>query len=190
MTMDPRERDKANRRLMLWMLSAAVGMFGFGFALAPLYDVFCDITGLNGKTGGRVEAATLDYAVQQDRTVTLEFVTSVNMDESWTFQPTVTKLRVHPGEVYDTVFVAENPSAERQTIQAVPSVTPGRVAQHLHKTECFCFTRQVFEPGERREMPLRFVIDPELPEDVTTLSLAYTLFNLDEPAGADTPAES
>ena len=184
--MNGQEQDRANRRLGLWMLAVAVGMFGFGFALAPLYDVFCQVTGLNGKTGGRVEAASLNYTVDPDRSVTLEFVTNVNMDDSWTFEPKVAKLRIHPGEAYDTVFIAENPSNRRRTVQAVPSVTPGTAARHLHKTECFCFTRQVFEPHERREMPVRFVVDPELPEDLATFSLAYTLFDIDQSASAET----
>lgn len=173
------DRERANRRLTLRILAVAVAMFGFGYALVPLYNVFCEVTGLNGKTGGRA-AATETYAVDPDRLVTVEFLATVNGGEPWTFRPAVARLQVHPGKSYVTHYLAANPTGRAVTVQAVPSVAPGLAAQHFHKTECFCFHRQDFAAGEAREMPLVFTIDPALPPEVGTVSLAYTLFELGE----------
>ena len=151
-------------------------MFGFGFALVPLYDVFCEITGLNGKTG-RVEAAALDGQVDRSRTVTVEFVTSVNGGLQWEFAPDVTRMTVYPGELYETTFTARNLSSASTVGQAVPSVAPNTAALYFNKTECFCFTRQEFGAGESRSMPVRFIVDRNLPEQVRTITLSYTFFD-------------
>jgi cytochrome c oxidase assembly protein subunit 11 len=154
-------------------------MFGFGFALVPLYDVICDITGLNGRTADG-PAASADYPVDESRAVTVEFVALENGYSAWEFRPAVTRMSVVPGKLYQTTFFARNLQAEPKVAQAVPSVAPGRAARHFNKTECFCFTRQVFEPGEGRDMPLVFVLDPKLPPDVATVTLSYTFFELQE----------
>lgn len=166
---------RANRRLAGRMLLVAVGMFGFGFALVPLYNVFCDVTGLNGKTSGE-PAQVASLREDMNRLVTVEFLSNPGTTSGWGFRPSITKLRVHPGQLYSTRYLARNPTDHPVVVRAVPSVAPGLAAQYLQKTECFCFTRQVFAPGEKRELPLRFRIDPEIPQDVGTLSLAYTLF--------------
>jgi cytochrome c oxidase assembly protein subunit 11 len=153
----------------------AVVMFGFGFALVPLYNVFCQVTGLNGKTGG---PASVAFRPEPERTVWVELLVTVNTQAPWSFRPAVTRIAVHPGELYTTRFLAQNPTGEAHTVQAVPSVAPGAAAPYLKKVECFCFTRQAFAGHEARELPLRFALDPALPPEVGTLSLAYTLFDV------------
>ncbi|HYQ71426.1 MAG TPA: cytochrome c oxidase assembly protein [Gammaproteobacteria bacterium] len=183
--MDASERATANQRVVRRLLVAAVAMFGFGFALVPLYDVFCDITGINGKTG-RIEAeAALSQRVDGNRTVTVEFLSSVRSDLAWDFRPAVKRVKVHPGEVTEVHYVARNRTGETIAGQAVPSLAPGLAAKYFNKTECFCFTRQTLGPNEEKLMPLRFVVDPDLPEEVGTVSLSYTFFHAEsgEPAG-------
>ncbi|EOD81774.1 cytochrome C oxidase assembly protein [Grimontia sp. AD028] len=153
----------------------AVLMFGFAFALVPLYDVFCDITGINGKTSD--VAATESNQVDFSRTVTVEFVAYINPGLGWDFVPEVKKLTVHPGETRTIAYRATNNTLVNSVGQAVPSVTPGLAAQYLNKIECFCFNRQPLEAGKDAELPLVFYVDPELPEDISTLTLAYTLFS-------------
>ena len=136
MTVEGRSHLKIVNRLLL----VVAGMFAFGFAMVPLYDVFCDITGLNGKTGGR--AAVAKIAPELDRTVTVEFIASVNQSMPWDFEPKVTRMEVHPGQTYRTSFYARNRTDQPMVGQAIPSVAPGIAAPHFKKTECFCFTEQ------------------------------------------------
>jgi cytochrome c oxidase assembly protein subunit 11 len=166
-----------NRSLVTRLLVLTVAMFGFGFALVPLYNVFCQVTGFNGKTSGKA-AAEVAYNPAPDRTVWIEFLANVNTAAPWSFSPVVTRMAVHPGTYYSTRFLARNPTTGGHTVQAIASVAPGLAARYLHKTECFCFRRQAFAAKEERELPLRFTIDPALPPEVGTLSLAYTLFDV------------
>jgi cytochrome c oxidase assembly protein subunit 11 len=159
-----------------------LGMFGFGFALVPLYNVFCEITGLNGKTGVVGAEQARAYTVDESRQVTVEFVTSLNQGLNWEFAPTVRKMIVHPGKVYSTLFVAQNLYPQEMIGQAVPSVMPSVASRYFNKTECFCFVNQSFGAGERREMPVSFVIDPSLPRDVETVTLSYTFFDVTQTA--------
>lgn len=184
MAMD--ERKQANRRVVKRLGIAALLMFGFGFALVPLYDVFCDITGINGKTG-RIELEdALSQTVDEDREVTVEFLATVHSDLPWEFRPMVKKVKVHPGEVIEVNYFARNKTGEIVTGQAVPSLAPGLAAKYFSKTECFCFTRQALGPGEAKEMPLRFIVDPELPANVRTVSLSYTFYQAKpEEAGSE-----
>ena len=163
------------------LLAVVFGMFCFGFALVPLYDVICDVTGLNGKTGGRYEVSEV-LEVDESRWITVQFTASKNADMPWVFAPSDVVLKVHPGEINETYFVAKNPTGQRMVAQAVPSVAPFSVAQYLHKTECFCFDQQVLEAGESVEMPLRFFVDGDIPERFSKLTLSYTLFNLPDVA--------
>ncbi len=151
-------------------------MFAFGYALIPLYDVFCDVTGLNGKTGRVETEAALSSVVDEKRLVTVEFVSSVNADLPWKFAPTQARMQVHPGQVMATSFYAENLSDKSVTGQAIPSLAPGLAAKYFNKTECFCFTQQTLTAGQRVDMPLRFIVDPKLPQDVSTVTLSYTFF--------------
>ena len=169
----------ANTRLTRKLLLVTVAMFGFGFALIPLYSVFCQVTGLNGKTQ-RVDAqAARNLSVDETRWVTVEFTASVNNGMPWEFKPKQTRMRVHPGEVNTTVYYARNTAAEPITGQAVPSLAPGLAAAHFKKIECFCFDRQLLQAGEAKEMPVRFFVDRKLPPEVRTVTLSYTFFNVD-----------
>lgn len=152
-----------------------IGMFGFGFALVPLYDVFCDITGINGKTGDKV---TLSETMKVDTTrlVEVEFLASLNANMPWEFKPMTRSVKVHPGEPTRISYIAKNTSDKAIIGQAVPSVAPGLAAQYFQKTECFCFTEQRLEAGEEKEMPVVFVVDPALPKDYEELALSYTFF--------------
>ena len=173
---DSRDRSRRNRSTAVRLGILTLAMFGFGFALVPLYDVFCEITGLNGKTG-RVEASALEGHADLNREVTVEFVTSVNGGLDWDFQPEVTRMKVHPGQIYEAVFTARNRTAGAMAGQAVPSVAPNTAALYFNKTECFCFTRQEFGAGESKRMPVRFVIDRDLPDQIRTITLSYTFFD-------------
>ncbi|MEQ8660527.1 MAG: cytochrome c oxidase assembly protein [Gammaproteobacteria bacterium] len=181
---------KANRRMVTRLLVATCVMFGFGYALVPLYDVFCDITGLNGKTG-RLSAGEAEVLeVDESRLVTVEFVTSVSADMPWEFRPLVAKMQVHPGAENLAYFEASNRAQWPVTGNAVPSVSPNAAARYFNKTECFCFTQQSLAAGETRSMPVRFVVDPKLPGHVTVLTLGYTFFeslNTSANAGDDEP---
>ncbi len=164
---------KAAGKLVL----VVVGMFGFGFALVPLYDVICDITGLNGKTGDQYVVSD-EMVVNKERTVTIQFLTNNNAGMPWEFRSTKRTMTVHPGEQNLINFYAKNPTGETMVSQTIPSVTPYYAASYLHKTECFCFDQQELTGGEDIEMPMRFIIDSEIPEDIKTLTLSYTMFDI------------
>ena len=166
----------ANRRLIQRLLLVVVAMFGFGFALVPIYEVMCQALGINGKTSG--EAYEGVQAVNEARTVRVQFLATNSAEMVWEFQAKADELLVHPGAVNEMIFVASNPSNRVMTAQAVPSIAPSAAAAYFHKTECFCFTQQVLQPGQRIEMPVRFIVDRDLPEDVHHLTLAYTLFDI------------
>jgi len=170
------DRKQANQRVVKRLGIAAVLMFGFGFAMVPLYDVFCDITGLNGKTGRIAQEEALNQKVDEDRLVTVEFLATVHSELPWEFRPMVRKIKVHPGEITEVNYYARNKTDNPVAGQAVPSLAPGLAAKYFNKTECFCFTRQSLGPGEGKEMPLRFVVDPALPDNVRTVSLSYTFY--------------
>lgn len=157
------------------MLALALAMFGFGYLMVPLYDIICEVTGLNGKTGGRVAMADMTL-VAEDREVTVEFVAIVNAGGAWSFRPVENKMQVRPGQLYNTTFYAENLGGLPAVGQASPSVSPFVAAKYFNKTECFCFTRQEFAAKEGREMPLTFMIDPDLPPNVDRVTLSYTFF--------------
>lgn len=174
-------RQKSNKKVVTTLVAIVFFMSGFSFALVPLYDVFCEITGLNGKTAdGPVAVET--KKIDLNRTVKVQFVANMNTSNSWKFKPEVFEMEVHPGKLEETFFYAENMADIGKYAQAVPSVVPGLAAQYFHKTECFCFNEQKFEAGEGKDMPLRFMVDPELPEKVKQLTLSYTFFELDKVA--------
>ncbi|MDV7213158.1 cytochrome c oxidase assembly protein [Azotobacter beijerinckii] len=167
-------------RLIRRLLLVVVAMFAFGFALVPLYDVMCQAFGINGKTAGAWQGA---QAVDASRQVRVQFLASNAAGMSWEFRPVQDELEVHPGASSQMLFVAYNPSGVPMTAQAIPSIAPARAAAWFHKTECFCFTQQVLQPGERIEMPVRFIVDRDLPADVHHLTLGYTLFDVTERQG-------
>lgn len=155
----------------------AVAMFGFGFAMVPFYNVFCEWTGLNGKVRGEA-TATSDFRVDTAREITLEFITSLNEGMPLAFRAETSKLKVHPGQYYTVNFYAENLSDVKLVGQAIPSIAPGLFAEYLKKAECFCFSEQSFEPHRERQMPVRFVVDPKIPADVKDMTLSYTFFDI------------
>ena len=165
----------------------AAAMFAFGFALVPLYDVICDVTGLNGKPGAISEtlAGSRAGATDKPRVVTVQFVAGVNRSMNWEFRPETKKLEIRPGGIYEVNYVVRNLNAARTVGQAVPSVAPATAAAHFNKIECFCFSKQAFEPGEERLLPVRFAVDAKLPEHVTTISLAYTFFDVTDKSDPD-----
>ena len=164
----------ANRRLAVRLGVAALAMFGFGFALVPLYDVFCQVTGLNGKTGEAVRTAGNN--VDASRWVTVEFNSDVMPGLPWRFEPRQHRVRVHPGERVTAWFTVKN-VADRPLIgRAVPSVTPAIAASHFRKIECFCFSQQRLAAGEQKDMPVTFVVARELPAEVGVLTLSYAFF--------------
>jgi len=172
----------ARRRHWLRLSAGAGGMFAFGFALVPLYGALCDLTGFNGRTPNMVLASDVTENPQTSRTVTVEFMTTVNGGRAWEFAPETQRLQVHPGRLYTVNFSAQNPNDHAVVAQAVPSVTPWNAAKHLKKTECFCFRQQPFAAGETKLMPMRFMLDPELPAEVDTVTLSYTFFDVTETA--------
>lgn len=173
--MNEPQKKISNRSLTARLLVFAIGMFAFGFlVLPPLYDVFCDITGFGGPG-----LTTAQAAVEQPdltRTVRIEFVTTVNEYAPWAFSADVDSMEVHPGKMYFATFSATNRSAKALTGQAVPSIAPVSANAHFKKIECFCFTSQEFTANEKRLLPLQFIVDPELPDYVDTITLSYTLF--------------
>ncbi len=179
MTCSKLDKSKSRGKISIPVLVLIpILMFGFGYLMVPIYNVFCDITGLNGKTGSISASEAAELKVDQDRTVKIEFTGSLNQYAPWGFGPEVTSMLVHPGQQYKTNFIATNKLDQKLVGQAVPSVSPGRAASYFNKAECFCFTAQSFEANESREMPLIFVVDPDLPKDVDTVTLSYTFFNV------------
>lgn len=169
------------RRTGFKLAAVALAMFAFGYALVPLYNVICDVTGLNGKTG-RVAARVENQPgvkVDTSRWVTVEFTGNSMSGLPWEFRPQQKTLRVHPGQIAVAYYEARNTTAEAITGQAVPSVAPNKAAMHFKKIECFCFTRQTLAARETRQMPVRFVVQPELPPSVHTVTLSYAFFNAD-----------
>ena len=155
-------------------------MFGFGFALVPLYDVICDVTGLNGKTG-RIEAAEIKGdPVDRTRTIEVRFLANTGSGLPWSFEPLVKKMEVHPGQVYEAMYRVRSTSDEKTLGQAIPSVSPGLAAAHFNKTECFCFTQQALEGYETRDMPLRFVVGTDIADTIEQITLSYTFFSQDQ----------
>jgi cytochrome c oxidase assembly protein subunit 11 len=170
------------RRHVLRLSALTVAMFGFGFALVPLYDVLCDLTGFNGRTSNMLLVSDVQERPDPSRLVTVEFLTTVNGARPWAFSAETQALRVHPGQLYTVNFVAKNPQDHAVMAQAVPSVAPWSASKHLRKTECFCFRQQAFAAGEEKSMPMRFMLDPALPAEVDTVTLSYTFFELSETA--------
>jgi cytochrome c oxidase assembly protein subunit 11 len=173
-------------RLVVILSIIVLGMFGFGFALIPIYNSLCKTLGINGKVS--LEAVAYDEAsahIATDREVLVEFVATNNSGVPWLFYPKIQKIKVHPGQVAKLTFYAENKSNHNMTVQAIPSVTPGIAAKYLKKTECFCFTQQTLNAHEAMDMPLLFHLDPELPEKIKTVTLSYTLFDVTDRKAAN-----
>ena len=170
------------------MAAVVVIMFSFVFVvMVPLYDVLCDALGINGKTSGeRYEAATIQ--VDESREITIQFIATNSDGMPWEFRPAETMMRVNPGALNETVFLARNPLPRDMVAQAIPSVSPARAAAYFHKTECFCFNNQPLGGEQSTEMPLQFIVDQDLPRDIRTITLSYTMFDITEMASATVAA--
>lgn len=176
--MSEQGQTKSNKQLTIRLLGMVAGMFLFAYALVPLYDVFCDITGINGKTKGKALYQAVE--INQQREITVEFLTNISRGMPWEFKPTVFSIKVHPGELTEVSFYAKNKSHKKIIGQSVPSISPGEGALYFNKTECFCFDQQILAAGEEINMPLKFYIDADLPKEITHLTLSYQLYNVTE----------
>jgi cytochrome c oxidase assembly protein subunit 11 len=169
------QQKSENRSLVGRLLILTVAMFGFGFALVPLYDVFCEITGFGGRTN--TESVAVEEAPDLSREIRVEFVTTVNSYAPFEFGADMSSMTVYPGKMYFATFTAKNMTDDDKIAQAVPSVAPVSAAEHFVKIECFCFNSQEFAANEEKAMPLQFIVDPDLPEYVDTITLQYTFFD-------------
>ena len=167
-------------RLVLRLAALTVLMFGFGYALVPLYDTFCVAFGLNGKTRITDTQTAAADGVDEDRTITVQFTSHTASGLPWEFRPVTNTVEVHPGEVMDAVYFARNNAPYPMFGRATYSVSPSVAAVHFSKTECFCFTNQFLDSKEAREMPLRFVVGRDIPEDVKIITLSYSFFNAEQ----------
>lgn len=173
----------ANRRLVRQLCLFVAGSFAFGFALIPLYDVLCNVTGYGDRTKLRQAADVLE-APDENRRITIEFISTAPTFGQWEFRPEAGSLQVQPGRLYEAKFYALNLRSQPVTAQAIPSVAPLQATQYFHKTECFCFTPQLFQGGQERDLTVRFIVDPKLPSNIDRLTLGYAMY--DVPAGAAT----
>jgi cytochrome c oxidase assembly protein subunit 11 len=176
----PEDKIRSHRRLTLQLGLVAMGAFAFGFALVPLYDVLCAVTGA-GNRKDLVRQSALPARTDSSRMVTVEFVSNLPTVGSWTFQPAVNSMQVQPGRLYETKFLASNMTGHATWAQAVPDIAPSKATAYFHKTECFCFTPQQFAVGEVKQMPVRFFVDPSLPKYVDRITLAYTFYDTQAP---------
>ena len=167
---------RANRNMTWKLLAIAVGAFGFGFALVPLYSVLCSVTGYGDQTRLLQKVSAIEHP-DLKRTVTVEFLADVASAGTFEFRPVVRSVEVHPGQLFTAQFYAHNLSGRDTTAQAVPNIAPSEVAAYFHKTECFCFAPQRFALNEGRNMPVRFIIDPALPQHIDLITLAYTFYD-------------
>jgi cytochrome c oxidase assembly protein subunit 11 len=170
------DRRRANRKLIVGLLVMTACSFAFGWALIPIYDVFCRAVGI-GNAEAKAGVETAIEAPDPNREVTIEFVTSPASVGSYEFRAKVGSMKIHPGKLYDTSFYAKNLTTVASVAQAVPSISPAGTSKYFHKTECFCFSPQKFGAGEGRDMPVRFIVDPQLPANIDRLTLAYTFYD-------------
>jgi cytochrome c oxidase assembly protein subunit 11 len=183
----PGRAAPSQRKLLQRLVLGVAGMFAFAFALVPLYDVLCQVTGLGGRT--RDTGYVFDPATRPDlsRELQVNFLTNTNAGMPWQFEPVQRSVRVHPGMLTEVLFRVYNPTSRAMVGQAIPSLVPISALDHFHKTECFCFGSQRLEPGESLTMPMRFVVDAGVPKGIESISLSYTLYDItarvEAPAG-------
>ena len=173
--------NNSNSRVIARLMFVVVGMFGFGFAMVPLYDVFCKVTGFGGRSLQKTESAPA--RIDDDREITVEFVASVGKHAYMEFRPKVAKIKIRPGQYVQTSFFATNLNRTPITGRAIYNVAPAEGSLYFHKTECFCFNHQPLDGETATEMPLQFIVDQELPKDIRTITLSYTIFDVTEMVG-------
>lgn len=179
------QQSHQTRRTVMKLGVLILGMSCFAWALVPLYNLLCDVTGLNGKPTGVYSYVPAAEVVDRTRTVRVNFVTNTNGGMPWEFWAERGGVEVHPGELHTVNFYVRNTTDRVMVGQAVPSLVPILATDHFHKTECFCFERQVLQPGETMEMPMRFIVGADLPAHVTSVNLSYALFDVSQFAEAD-----
>ncbi|MGO1541479.1 MAG: cytochrome c oxidase assembly protein [Luteimonas sp.] len=163
------------------LLGIAMAAFVFTFSLVPIYRIACQkVFGIRMDNTAAAEPAQATGPVDMDRMVTVEFDSTVNSKLPWAFRPNETTMQVRVGEIYETTYFAQNNSGAAIVGSATPSVAPARASAYFQKTECFCFTAQTLQAGEVRDMPVRFIIDPSLPEMVDTVTLSYHFYKNDQ----------
>tara|TARA_R110000868_G_scaffold124730_1_gene329514 strand:+ start:2336 stop:2941 length:606 start_codon:yes stop_codon:yes gene_type:complete len=167
---------KKNRKLLIILSLVAISMFGFGYALVPIYNTFCQAFGINGKTSGRYLVPP-SMEADKSRTIKVTFSTTLNREMPWDFRTNKTVMLIHPGEIKQVDFFAKNLTNKAIIGRAIPSISPGQLGTYFHKTECFCFNEQLLSAKEERVMPLVFFIDPSIPKDIYELTLSYTMFD-------------
>lgn len=172
-----RTKHKQQQRLLIILVLIIITMSGVGYALVPLYNTFCKITGLNGKSGGPAALSTAQ--IDTSRTITVEFLTNNNANlANCKFYPLVKKVTVHPSQNKRIAFFVENDSSHTMIVQAIPSITPSEAAKYFKKTECFCFTQQTLTAGQALDMPMIFHLDSALPKYIKVVTLSYTMFDV------------
>lgn len=170
----PTQRNRGVLKVALIVTACA---FLFGFAMVPIYRIACEhVFGIKLAEGAASEAKAASLAVDESRIVRVQFISSVNSKLPWQFSAEVPSVEVHPGKLTEAWFDATNNAAEPIVGNAVPSVAPNVASLYFNKTECFCFTEQLLKPGESRRMPVRFIVDPKLPKEITELTLSYTFY--------------
>ena len=169
--------QKLNRTMMGKLLIIAVLMFGFGYALVPVYRAICEVTGINLLTPKDISAKELSNTqIDRSREILVEF--DANTQGPWRFRPVQSSMKVHPGEMHQIVYEVVNQQPYQMDAQAIPSYAPQQAAQYFKKMECFCFQQQTLGPKEARQMPVVFFIDPAIPKEVKTITLSYTFFDI------------
>ncbi|WP_111978947.1 cytochrome c oxidase assembly protein [Algibacillus agarilyticus] len=171
------ETKPDNKKLIYRLCIAVAFMFGFGFALVPLYDVFCQITGINGRVVVNASEDELQ-TVDESRLVTVEFITRIANGNNMTFEALTKRVQLHPGQLSEVAFTVKNPSDVQAYAQAIPSVSPGQASLFLNKTECFCFQQQELEANETVTYPMKFYLDRDLPHSISLLTVSYTLYKV------------
>lgn len=169
--------NQGSKKTIRTLCFAVLGMFTFSFALVPLYNVFCEVTGLNGKIELR---ATNDTNIEIDngRDVSIQFVSHNNEEMPWTFEPSEDSIKIKTGKYHTATFYVKNPTDRTMIAQAIPSVAPSNAASHLKKLECFCFEEQELAPGEDALLPVRLIFDDKLPSAINSVVLSYTIFDV------------
>lgn len=175
-------KQVSNGKMITRLLGTVFIMFAFGFALVPLYEKFCEVTGFNGRINNSAASTSDGNRIDTSRLITVEFHTRVNRGLPWQFESEVRSVQVHPGETKTVNFIAQNRTGRDMTGQALPSVAPALAAPYLLKTECFCFQNQPVAAGETAVMPMQFYLDPDIPKRVSTLTLSYMMYDMSDAA--------
>ena len=169
--------NQGSKKTIRTLCFAVLGMFTFSFALVPLYDVFCEVTGLNGKIELRATNNT-NIEIDDGRDVSIQFVSHNNEEMPWTFEPSEDSIKIKTGKYHTATFYVKNPTNRTMIAQAIPSVAPSNAASHLKKLECFCFEQQELAPGEDALLPVRLIFDDKLPSSINSVVLSYTIFDV------------